>query len=263
MIVNPPMVATEQAVRSDESLIAGGITWVDYEYDERLGEALRPLTQDVRGMPVGREMQQDARAVLKEAFYLNKLTLPYRAPEMTAYEIAQRVQQYIRDALPIFEPMENDYNGGICQETFEVLLRAGAFGPPQNRPRVLWDAEMQFRYKSPLHDAIDSQKGHKFVEMRQMIAEAIALDKNVAAIPDATVAIRDALEGIGVPQKWMRSEIKAQEMVDLQKQQDQAQQILATMQQGAEVAATVGKAGKDLSQSAGPAGGMPVMAAAA
>jgi hypothetical protein len=45
-LTNPPMVATENAVRSDVAIYAGGITWVDMEYDERLGDALRPLTQD-------------------------------------------------------------------------------------------------------------------------------------------------------------------------------------------------------------------------
>ena len=39
---SPPMIATQNAVRSDVALYAGGITWVDEEYDEKLGAALRP-----------------------------------------------------------------------------------------------------------------------------------------------------------------------------------------------------------------------------
>ncbi|MGH8266635.1 MAG: portal protein, partial [Steroidobacteraceae bacterium] len=71
LTVRPPIVATQEAVKSDVALYSGGITWVDAEYDERLGEALRPLITTQGGMPVGMEMLKDARAKLAEAFYLN------------------------------------------------------------------------------------------------------------------------------------------------------------------------------------------------
>ena len=38
-VVNPPLVATEQVVRSDVAIFAGGITWIDAEHDDRLGPA--------------------------------------------------------------------------------------------------------------------------------------------------------------------------------------------------------------------------------
>jgi hypothetical protein len=47
-ITNPPMVATQEAVRSDINIFPGGVTWVDIEYDEKLGEALRPLSTDAK-----------------------------------------------------------------------------------------------------------------------------------------------------------------------------------------------------------------------
>ena len=249
-IVNPPMIATEAAVRSDVSIFAGGVTWVDYEYDERLGAALRPITQDAKGMPLSQEMMRDSRALLSQCFYLNKLTLPQRAPEMTAYEVGQRVQEYIRGAMPLFEPMEADYNGGICEETFTLLLNNNAFGPPRDIPKSLRGADIQFRFQSPLHDAIEMQKGHKFLEMKQLIAEAIALDQSVAAIPDSTVAIRDALEGIGVPMRWVRKEAEVAQMIEAQKKAQDTQALLANMQAGADVAAKLGEAQQSLGQTA-------------
>ena len=39
----PPMIIFKGAIPADISIIAGGITWVDSEYDEMLGEVLRPL----------------------------------------------------------------------------------------------------------------------------------------------------------------------------------------------------------------------------
>jgi hypothetical protein len=64
------MIATIDAVRSDLALYAGGVTWVDPEYDEKMGEALRPITQDFRGFNFGVQMNQDARAMINAAFFL-------------------------------------------------------------------------------------------------------------------------------------------------------------------------------------------------
>lgn len=241
---NPPMIAVQEAIRSDISIYAGGITWVDSAYDERLGEVLRPLTQDKSGMPLGMEMSRDTRFMISEAFYLNKLTLPQRAPEMTAYEVGQRIQQYIRDALPLFEPMETEYNGAICEETFSLLFRSGAFGSPFDLPKALQGANIQFRFESPLHEAIEREKGNRFIEAQQYIAGSVQLDPSTALVVDAKAALRDVLDAIGVPAAWVNSEDEVNATLKQQQQQQQAAITLAGMQQGADVVKTLGDANK-------------------
>lgn len=241
---NPPLIAVQEAIRSDVSVFAGGITWVDAAYDEKMGEVLRPLTQDKSGMPLGIDMARDSRAMLAEAFYLNKLTLPQRAPEMTAYEVGQRIQQYIRDALPLFEPMETEYNGAICEETFALLLRSGAFGSVFDLPDSLKGADLQFRFEGPLHEAIEREKGNRFLEAQQFVASAIQLDPTTAFVVDAKQALRDVLAGIGVPAQWVHTQEEVDKAVQQQQQQVATQQVLANMQQGAETAKTLGEAGQ-------------------
>ena len=244
--VNPPVIATTNVVKSDIELFAGGRTWVDEDYDEKLGEALRPLAQDLRGLPLSQEMRMDTRGILQSCFYLNKLRpfTPTTDPQMTAFQAGQIVADYIRQALPLFEPMEMEYNGAVCKETFMLMNRNGAFGSVLDRPKILRNLEedIQFQFESPLHDAIKAQKGHKLLEMSQMIAQAMALDKSVANLPDAKVALRDALDGIGVPPKWVRSETQVKEMDDMQAEQQQTQQLLTEMGQGAVIAKDLGQA---------------------
>lgn len=242
---NPPMIATMDAVKSDIQIYAGGTTWVDREYDERLGDALRPMALDKNGLPFGLDMVQDVRGMLVQAFYLNKLVMPQRTAEMTAYEVGQRIQEYIRSALPLFEPMEHECNGGDCELTFDILLRNGAFGSPHDMPKELQGAEIQFRFESPLHDAIEQQRGQKFLEMLQYVAQAIQLDQSVAGVPDAALALREVLMGVGVPAKWVRDEATVKRMVEDQQQMAQAQQQLGLMEQGAEVAAKTAAATRD------------------
>lgn len=244
--VSPPMVATQDAVKSDVSIYAGGITWVDMEYDEKLGEALRPLTQDFRGIPLGIDMQRDGRQLISQAFFLNKLTLPQRGPEMTAYEVGQRIEEYIRGAMPIFEPMEMEYNGALCEATFDLLLRSGAYGDPRMMPRSLQGADIQFRFESPLHDAIEQQKGQKFLEMQSLIAQAVQMDQSALALPDSKTALRDALNGIGVPARWINSETTVKQIEQAQKAAQESQQTLAAMEQGSVITSNLAKAQRDM-----------------
>jgi hypothetical protein len=237
---NPPMVATQNAVRSDMALYAGGVTMVDMEYDERLGDALRPLTQDLRGLSTGMELSREAKQMLHKAFFLDTLTMERGGPEKTAYEVGQMVQEYVRNALPIFEPMEMSYNGALCEETWDVLFRAGAFGNPTSWPESLSGKEIEFSFESPLHDAIKQQKTQIFRESQALISEAIALDPSLGTVPKAEVALREALHGLGTPSEWLNSEDEVQAMRDKQQQQVTAQQQLDAMEQGAKITKDLG-----------------------
>lgn len=255
---NPPLVATQNAIRSDVSLFAGGITWVSEEYDERLGEVLRPLTQNYQGLPLGIEMADRAKDMLAQAFYLNKISLPPMQGEMTATEVMQRVQQYVREALPLFEPLETEYNGAICEETFDILLRNGAFGRPDDIPETLRGADIQFQFENPLQQTEDGLKGQQFAEAKQMLALAIDLDPGAANLLRARDALRDAWKGRGIPSTWVASDEEMAEKEQAAQEQAELQQAMATMGQGAQVAEQLGKAGQALvgmqQGTTGPAG---------
>ena len=248
--VNPPLVATKDAVKSDMQQFPGGVTWVDAEYDERLGEALRAMNIDVKGLPISLEMVKDSRSVLSQCFFLNKLRAfnPATDPDMTAFQAGQIVQEYIRGALPLFSPMEAESNGAVCEETFDILYRNSAFGSPMDLPKPLRNADIDFRFESPLHDAIDAQKGVKFLEFGQIVAQSVQLDPTCAQLPDAPMILRDVAAGIRVPSKWLRTELQVQEAKEVAAAQAQQQQMLDTMQKAADVTSTLGVARKDMAE---------------
>jgi hypothetical protein len=244
--VNPPLVATRDVVRSDVSIYAGGITWVDQEYDERLGSALRPVTQDLRGIPFGDEMIAQTQELITQAFYLNKLHLPERAPEMTAYEVGQRIQEYIRGALPIFEPMEYERNAQECEKTFGVLLRAGVFGSPRDIPQSLQGPGVEFEFESPLHDTVEQQKGQKYMEAKALIAESVEIDEGTLFIMDTRTALRDALQGIGVPAEWVHSKEDVDQSIEEKAAEMEQQAMLDQQLQGSEIAKNISETSEQL-----------------
>ncbi len=240
MSVRPPMVATQDVIRSDIQLYAGGITWADAEYDERKGEVLRPITQDRRGLPMGYEVHSQQHELLAAAFYLNKLTLPPPTSDMTAFEVGQRVEEYVRAALPLFEPMEHEYNGALCEDTFDSLLRSGHFGAVTDIPRELQGRDVHFRFISPLHEAIERKNASEFLESADLIERAMALDPTAGAVMDVSSSLRAAIEGVGLEQRHIRSDEEAKQIIA-------RAQAIQEAQQEAELAATAGDAAQKFS----------------
>ena len=239
---NPPLVAQDGVIRSDVSVYAGGITFVDKEYDEKLGEALRPIRLDTGGIPLGMEMQRATREALASAFYLNKISLPPMVGEVTTFEISQRVQEYVRQALPLFEPMEVEYNQSLCESTFNLLMRNGAFGPASTIPGELRGQSVEFRFESPLREASGKQKGQTFIQAKALLAESAAVDPGALAIIDVPKALRDALDGIGVPATWTRSQMEMDAVMAAQREQQAQAQQMAILKQGAQTAESAGRA---------------------
>ena len=240
---NPPMVGVAEAIRGDLQLYAGGFTSVDAEYDERLGEVLRPITSDHRGLPMATDMLDRTGEMIKNAFYLNQISMPpHGGPEMTAFEVGQRVQEYIRNALPLFEPMEDEYNGQLCDQTFEVLMREGAFGSPYEIPESVRGRDTTYEFESPLREMLDRQKGQTFLEAKGMITEAAQMEPSAVNVMDFKATLRDVLSGIATPEKWLRSEADEQQITAGQEAQAAQQNEMAMLQQGGEAAAKLGQA---------------------
>lgn len=252
--VDPPLWGFPDILRGDVNTYPGGFTAVDSSYDVRSGSPLNALqTAGKDAIPIGIDMLKDSRLMLAEAFYINKITPPLLTtdPSMTAFQAGQIVQEYIRQATPLFTPLETEYNGGICDEVFEqmygsmIRLESKGIKTPLDIPRSLGGADIQFRFESPLHDAIEKQNVTKLLEGNAVVAQVLAHDASVVNLPDWKTALRDALNGIWKA-KWINSERHVEAMEAAQAQAQQTQQILALAQQGADVAETAGRAAQSL-----------------
>jgi hypothetical protein len=248
--VDPPLVGVQEALKGGIEAFPGGFTPVDAQYDERLGEALRALPVDwSSSIPLGLEMTQDTRAMIAEAFYLNSLNLPDPTREMTAYETSKRIEEYIRGALPLFEPMENDYNGTMCETEFGLMLRAGGFGPFDQIPDSIRNEatglpDVEFHFESPLREAADRIDSQRLMEAKQLIVEMAPLDPLAPRMLDARVALRDALHGIQVSETWLVDEEGMEEIVEEEEAKAAAAQAMQVASAGAQVAEQIGTAGQ-------------------
>jgi len=223
----PPIVATSQVVRSDVDLSPNGITWVDKEYDEKLGAALRPIFQNHGGFPIGLEMRGEIKNILASAFYLDKITMPNTGHEMTATETIERMKQYRRQALPLFMPVESEYNGQLCDITFDLMMQNNMFGSPHDIPQSLQGRDIEYQFESPLTSSAEEKKVNQFHQTAQLLAEAAQFDPSSAANVNLDEALRTAVKGTGAPEFWLNDP----KQVAQQRAAQQAQAAAAQAQQ--------------------------------
>lgn len=249
MSLKPALIGVEDAFKSELEYFPGGFTSVDAAYDERLGEVLRPITQDRSGIPYGIEMIREVEARIGKSFYLDKIGLPPLNKEMTAFETSQRVSEYVRAAAPLFQPYEMEYNGEMLEMIFETLMNVGAFGALSEIPESIRGMETTFVFESALQGAREQQKSQKFLETKAIIAEAAGLDPNVVGMFKVEDATRDVISGIGTPAKWIASVEEMEEQKEQKAQIEQQQQMIQALQQGGLAAEQMGKGAQAMQES--------------
>ena len=241
--VDPPLKATAEAIQGGVNTFAGGITWVDAEYDERMGAALERLMDRPGELNWGDAREEKIERMISEAFFLNVINLPEAqgGDKMTAYETQERVKEYIRRALPLFEPMEVEYNGGLCEQTWNVAMDLGMFGSFEDMPDALRGHEINWQFESPLQEANSRAKSLAFRETAELMAIAAQMDPGTRFDVDIDKAFRQALGGVA-PADWEVPKEIADNAKAQQAQIDRAAQAAQAMSMGADVATKVGGA---------------------
>jgi len=245
----PPLIAVGESINGAVNLYAGGITQADADYDERTGEVLRSLDLRFDGIKYGAEQLDRLERNLQKTWYLDKIKFPEITKDMTAYEASKLWDNFISGALPLFEPVEIEFNAAICEGTFEDMMDRGAFGPVRDMPAILRGRDINWQFDTPITVAAEKALVGAFQAFVQTLVEGAQVDPDVVLNADMNTATREALGGTGSPAKWLYSTDKVKQL-QAQKQQEKA--AAAAAQQvatGADVATRVGNA----AQSAGDA----------
>lgn len=247
--IDPPILAKQEIVIGEPNIQAGGITWVDLEHDASLKEALDILKLDP-DMKVGFEMRKDVREMLSKAFYIDKLTLPEAGANMTAYEVGRRLEEHVRNLLPLFEPMQIEYNTRLLDKAYATLLNMNKFrtdgsnGTPP-LPDSLRAADVTWAFQSPIQQAQDQILVEYFKGSLELVS--IGMQAGATANPlNVDKALKDALRGTGAPAIWRKTQDEMDQEAEQLAQQRQMQQIAQTVSQGAQVAGQVGDAAQKL-----------------
>ncbi len=238
--VYPPILAREEAI-TQANFQSGSITWADLATDQKLEEAAKPFRFE-SNMTVAFEFRKDLREVLSKAFFIDKLRLPEATKEMTATEVRERLEEHVRNLLPLFEPMEVEYNTRLLDKAFILLRNMNVFDL-ETMPDDLSKANIGWSFRNPLQEAnvrLLVAKGRESLEIDQA-AEQMGLTPKL----NRDKVFRDMIRGVDGPADWRKS--AAEEAADM-KEMETRKRLAGAAQEIAAAGQVAGAAGEGIQQ---------------
>ena len=157
---------------------------------------------------------------------------------MTATEVLERKEEFVRTIGPVFGQLEADYIAAVVERSFNIMLRGGAFS---DLPDGL--DEIKFTYASPVEQARKQIEAAGAARAFELLAPFVQMDPTIMDNFNADEMARDVPDIFGTPGKWMRPKEDVEEMRQARAQQQQAAAMLQGMDQAAGVAEKVGRSG--------------------
>lgn len=212
------------------SMVAGGMS--------AEGRALVG-TLPVGRVDIGKELMDDQRAVINDAFFVTLFQILVESPQMTATEVLERVREKSILLAPTMGRQQSEFLGPLIDRELDLLMRQGLL--PQ-MPPALREArgEYNVRYDSPLSRMQKAEELSGTLRTLNTAAEIanITQDPSVMDVFDMPTIIRDFGEGQAMPARHFLDESAVKQ------RQAQRQQTAQTEQeiQAAPAAAALIKA---------------------
>jgi len=152
--VDPPWLLPSDSMVNAPQMRPGGVSYYDAKAIRNLGmsKPFQQMTSDAQ-VPWGLNAQSAEREQIMSVFFKNILNLPLDGPQMTATEVIQRRESFVREIGSVFGALESSYTGPMVERCFGIMMRRGAFGDVSTIPEELQGSEITFRFASPVEKA--------------------------------------------------------------------------------------------------------------
>lgn len=244
---DPPIMAPNDGSFDSLNTFPGGLGYYDIETAQAVrGNPFFTLDSGTN-LPITRDMQGDARDQVFAAFFRNVLNLPVDGPEMTAYEVSQRKDEFLREIGPTFGKLETDDTAPQVERAFMIMLRGGGFLPI---PKALQGQNIRFEYDSPIkrvRQQIEATAARMWAEEMIILSEH---KPNALDLINEDELGRFSAEALGIPKKIVNNIEVVEEIRKARQQQMEEQMQAEKLRQGLEIA----NIGADTANKAGMVG---------
>lgn len=228
---DPPIMVPNDGSFSEINTFPGGISYYDVETASQIGGNPFFHLDSKYNLPITRDMQEDTRGQVLAAFLRNILNLPIDGPQMTATEVLQRKDEFIREVGPVFGRLETDYIAPMIERAFSIMLRAGGFPPV---PDILGGENIKFEFESPITKIRQQIKAAAAQLWVQEQMELAALDPSAKDLVNLDAYARFRADAAGIPPEIVNDKKTVQEMRQARSEELQRQQKVAEEAQTAE-----------------------------
>ena len=201
-IAEPPVALPDDGSVDAEELVPGGEVYFDVETARTLGQIPVQTLNITGNLPTTRESQNDTRDQIWQAFFRNVLNLPIDGPTMTATEVLERKDEFLRTIGPVFGRLETNYPAVVVERAFRIMDGAGAFLP---RPGPLQRRGVRFTFRSPVEQARKQIEAAGLARGMEVLAPLAQNKPEMLDHLDGDEIVRDTPETFGFPERWLKS----------------------------------------------------------
>lgn len=240
--VNPGMLTTQRNMISGDLRPGGLIEVRDINQIKELQTTTR--------FEVAFNVIEDLKNSIKIAFYIDKLMLPPRTEtgEMTAYEVAQRLEQMQQILGPVVSRLNNELLNPLIMRCFKILLRNGQLPTPPQQLLKDGELDLDIQYVNSL---ARSQQTSELRNIQTWIMELGQMAQLQAAAQGSDILDNINFDDLvtysarirSIPEQAVRTEKEVMALRQQRQQAMQQQQMLQTGEQLSGMIKNVGASG--------------------
>lgn len=215
--VDPVLLAHDDGIIDGFSMKPGAINYGGVNADGR------PLVHalPVGNLAIGKELMDDERLAINDAFLVTLFQILVQTPQMTATEVLERAREKGALLSPTMGRFQAESIGPQIEREFDLLVWQGLIPPP---PPALIEAGASYmvEYDAPLNRAMRSDEAAGTMRTFQWAAEIAAQtqDPSVMDFFDTDTIIPELMQINGAPHRFMRS---ADDVAKIRGQRQEAQ----------------------------------------
>lgn len=241
--VRPPLLGSMELKNQPSSILPGHVTYVT---NLGAGTGMRPIYEvnpDVGAMSMNIEkIGNRIKIGLFNDLFLMLETAP--AGKMTAYEVAQKMQEKLQVLGPVIENLITESLKPKLQRIYKIMQNRGFIDEP---PDSLKGQPLDIDFVSMLALAQRASTTGGMERLAALIGNMVGVYPEIKDVMDPDNFIREFSELLGNPQKILRGPEDVAEIRRAQAQRQQQHEQAAAMNQAADTAATGAQAAQTLS----------------
>jgi hypothetical protein len=236
--VDPVLLAHDDGILDSFSLKPGAINAGGVSADGRLLVQALPTGN----LAIGKDMMDDERSVINDAFLVTLFQILVESPTMTATEVMERTREKGILLAPTIGRQQDERLGPMIERELDLLSRQGLL-PPMPEPLIEAGGEYRVVYDSPLSKAQRAEEAAGLMRTIEMALNVVNVTQNPEPLDHFNwdIIVPEISDIQGVPSRWM----KDPKIVSAMRQQRaEAAQEQAMIQAAPGAAAMVSSAAK-------------------
>lgn len=242
--VRPPLIADVALKNQPSSILPGNVTFVP---NLGPGSGMRPVYEvnpDISGMAaLILQVQNRIKTGLFNDLFLMLEQFPNQ--KMTAYEVAQKIQEKLQVLGPVIENIITESLKPKLKRIFAIMMRRRMFPPP---PDSLKGVALDVEFISMLSLAQKASITGGLERIVALIGNMVPVYPNVRFLLDEDAYVREFNDLLANPEKIMRGPEEVSKMIQQTQQAQQRAQQQANIERGVQTAAVGADAANVLSQ---------------